>query len=319
MKKITFLFSLIFCANSLFAQFSVIQDGQGETSFQLFQSNTIAINAEKTSIGFSIRPKKMLNEIGAKYWIITSSANAKKGTSNLFKGGEFQFSGEFGANLIFDKTDYGTRDNPGSGNLIYQFLGGEILYSRHNVFDSTKVFEDQIYDQTNLGFRINYGWNFQNIKLEKSILRYLGEFTSGISASFGIKDNTDILDQVEIITSSQMFVNGISTRSVSSTSDVYELNSLETNLLFSRINFDFGKHLFNQRIFANFHLTYAIDEGFAPVLNTAIGIFATQKGAPLEAIVGIQLQASDWSNNRNLEKDRWERSSIVLTAGFPFN
>jgi hypothetical protein len=318
MKKILSLIIIVLSVNSVFAQFSVIQDGEGETSFQLFESNTIAINAEKTSIGFSVRPKKITNEKNAKYWTITSSANAKKGTSNLFKGGEFQFSGKLGANIIFDKTDYGTRDNPGSGNLIYQFIGGEFLYSRHNVFDSTKVFDDQIYDQTNIGFRVNYGWNFQNIKIENNILRYLGEFTSGIAASFGIKDNTDILDQVEIITSSQMFSNGSSSRTVSSTSDVYELNSLEDNLLFSRINFDFGKHLFNQRVFANFHLTYAIDEGLSPVLKPAIGIFATQKGAPLEAIVGIQLQTSDWVNNRNSQKDRWERSSIVLTAGFPF-
>jgi hypothetical protein len=319
MKKLLTLSILLTSVNMVTAQFSVIQDGEGETSFLLFQANTVAINTEKTSLGFSVRPQKLLNTKNAKYWTITSSANAKKGTSNIFKGGEFQFSGKLGANIIFDKTDYGRTGDPGNGNLIYHFLGGELLYSRHNVFDSTKVFDEQIYDQGNVGFRVNYGWNFQNIRIENNVFRFLGDFTSGISGSFGLKDNTDEIDQVQLITTSQMLVNGSTTRTVSNTSDVYELNSLSTNLLFSRINFDFGKHFFEQRFFANLHLTYAIDEGLKPALNPSFGVFIIRKGAPLEAVIGIQLQTTDLANNRNSEKDRWERSSIVLTAGFPFN
>ncbi|NQY29954.1 MAG: hypothetical protein HRT69_10845 [Flavobacteriaceae bacterium] len=319
MKKVLFIITIILFSNSLHAQFNVIQDGEGETSFQLFQANTITINTEKTSLGFSIRPQELTNKVGAKYWTITASANAKKGTSNIFKGSKFQFSGRLGANIIFDKTNYGDRDNPGNGNLIYHFLGSEFLYSRNNVFDATKDFDNQIFDKTNIGLRINYGWNFQNVRFENNFLNYLGDFTTGISGSMGIKDNTDIINQVEITTSFQSYNNGSITRNVSETSDVYEITSLISNQKFSRINFDFGKHLFNQRLFINLHMTYAIDEYLKPVLNPAFGLFVIQKGAPLEAIVGIQIQTSDWSNNRHSEKDRWERSGVVLTAGFPFN
>jgi hypothetical protein len=319
MKKLLFIIITILFTNSLNAQFNVIQDGEGETSFQLFQANTIALNTEKTSLGFSIRPQELLNEKGAKYWTITASANAKKGTSNLFKGGKFQFSGKLGANIIFDKTNYGDRDNPDNGNLIYHYVGSELLYSRNNVFDSTKDFDNQIFDKTNIGFRINYGWNFQNVRFENNFLNFLGDFTAGISGSTGIKDNTDIINQVEIITSSQSFNNGSTIRTVSETSDVYESTSLISNQNFSRVNFDFGKHFFNQRLFANLHITYAMDESSKSVLNPAFGLFVMQKGAPLEAIIGIQIQTSDWSNNRNSKKDRWERSGIFLTAGFPFN
>ncbi len=319
MKKIIFLLVIFFITKSVHAQFNVIQDGEGETSFQLFQSNTITLNTEKTSLGFSITPKEITNEKDAKYWTFTASANAKKGTSNLFKGGEFQFSGKLGANLIFDKTDYGNRDNPGDGNLIYFFLGAELLYSRNNVFDSNREFKNQLFDKTNIGLRINYGWNFQNVALKNNYFKFLGEFTSGISVSLGVKDNTDILSQSEIITSTETITNGTTIRTISTTNDVYESDKLISNQKFSRLNFDFGKHFFNKRLFANAHLTYAIDETLKPVLNPSFGIFVIQKGAPLEAIFGIQIQTFDWSNSRVSKKDRWERSSIVLTAGFPFN
>lgn len=317
-KALLFIISGLI-AQSAYCQFSVIQDGEGETSFQLLTANTVAINAEKTSIGFSIRPKKLLNNEKSKYWTITSSANAKKGTSNVFKGGKFQFSGKLGANIIFDKTNYPSRDEIRDVNLIYHFIGFEALYSRHNVFDSTKVFDKQIYDQTNLGFRINYGWNFENVKIDKSILSLLGDFTFGISGSFGIKDNTDIIDQVEIITNTKSFINGSTSRTVSNRTEVYDINAITTNDLFGRLNFDFGKHIFNKRVLANLHLTYAFDERLTPSFNPAFGLFVTQKGAPLEAVVGIQVQTKDWSNNRNSVKDRWERTSIVVIAGFPFN
>lgn len=317
-KKILIIINLIITFYG-YSQFSVIQDGEGETSFQILKANTLLINAEKESIGFSFRPKELQENIKANYWTITLSANAKDGTSNLFKGGEFQFSGKLGGNLIFDVTDYGDRNEIKETNLRYHFLGFEALYSRHNVFDPSKVFDDQIYDQTNLGFRLNYGWNLQNAKYEYPIIKYLGEFTCGISGSFGLKDNTDILDEMEIITSTQTITNGSSIRTISETSQVYIAEDLERNNLFSRINFDFGKYIISKRFFSNLHLTYAFDENYKPSLNPAIGLFVTAKNAPIEAIIGLQAQTKDWSNNRNSEKDRWERTSIVLTAGFPFN
>jgi hypothetical protein len=300
------------------AQFSVIQDGNGETSFQLLTANVIAINAKETSIGFSIRPKELTNTQN-RYWTFTSSANSKKGTSNLFKGGEFQFSGKAGGNIIWDRTRYPKRDEDFDVNFKYHFLGVEGIYSRYNVFDSTRLFADQIFDQTTLGIRINYGWNFLNIKLDNKFLRFLGEFTSGISTSVGLKDNSDLIEQIEIITTTKTIISGNSIRTVSKSEEAYNSLNLKKQTTFGRINFDFGKYFYRKRFFANFHCTYSIDEGVEPIINPAIGIFVTQKGAPLEAIVGLQIQTNDWNNNRNSKKSRWERSAIVLTAGFPFN
>lgn len=319
MKKQLFVIVNLVITFYAHAQFSVIQDGEGETSFQIFTANTLLINAEKESIGFSFSPKEFTNVQKGKYWTITLSANAKDGTSNLFKGGEFQFSGKLGGNLIFDATDYGGRDDVKDVNFVYHFLGFEGLYSRNNLFDASKPFDDQIYEQTNLGFRLNYGLNLQNVKYENTIFNFLGAFTAGISGSFGLKDNTDILDEMEIITSEQTITNGSSIRTVSETSTVYLADEIERNQMFARLNFDFGKYIISKRFFSNLHMTYAFDENYKPSFNPALGLYVTAKGAPIEAIVGLQVQTKDWSNNRNSEKDRWERTSIVLTAGFPFN
>ncbi|OJJ20466.1 hypothetical protein BKI52_18590 [marine bacterium AO1-C] len=314
MKKLTLttlILALIFQCS--YAQFSSIQDGDGETSFQLLKTNIFAFNVTNSAIGFSIKPKSYDPDKQLRYWTINASANSKNGRANLFKSGEFQFSGKLGGFLIFDQSDANT------GNIMYHFVGVEGLYSRHNVFDSTKLFSDQIFIQTNLGFRINYGWNFQNVKFNNPILgSLLGAFTSGISISGGIKDNTDIISSEEVITSARTFTNNTTIRTISSTDNAYDINQITKNDLFARINFDFAKHIFNNRVLLNLHFTYAFDQNFQPVVNPAFGIFITKDGAPLEAVVGLQLQTQDWGNNRGSKKNRWERTAIVLTAGFPF-
>lgn len=323
MKRLFIILVLHFSFYYTYAQFSIIQDGDGETSFLLFQKNAISINANQTSIGFSIRPQKLITNKQAKYWTITSSAKAKEGSGSIFKGGRFQFSGKLGANIIFDKTKYHQNNTTIAviePKYIYHFIGFEVLYSRHNVFDSTLTFDNQIFDQTNVGARLNIGWNLENVTISNPFLeKLLGTFTSGISGSIGIKDNTDIINQDEIITSTQSFIQGTILRTISSTNKAYDKNTLSTHDLFARINVDFAKHLFNHRILANLHLTYAFDQNLQPIVNPALGLFLTPKGAPLEAIVGIQIQTQDWGNNRGSKKNRWERTAIVLTAGFPFD
>lgn len=318
MKNTFIILAVNLITNSVLAQFSVIQNGDGETAFQLFGSNVVAINAEQTAIGFSVQPEKITNN-QRNYWTITSSANAKNGTASVFKGGEFQLSGKIGANIIFDKTKYPEIGSTEEINLVYNFIGLEGIYSRHNIFDATKELKEQLDVQTNLGFRINYGWNFENVKINTSVFEILGEFTSGISGSVGIKDNSDIISQVEIVTTTQTFTEGTTTRTVSSTNDAFDSTDISRSDYFARINFDFGKHLFNKRVLANLHATYAVDENIEPVINPSFGLFITTKGSPLEAIAGIQIQTRDWANTRNSNKNRWERSVIVLTVGFPFN
>lgn len=288
------------------AQFSVIQDGEGETSFQILTSNTIAINAEKTSIGFSIRPKDFTNT-NTNYWTITSSANAKDGISNIFKGGEFQFSGRLSANLLKDRTSYPKPGVLANTTFIFEFLGLEALYSRFNVFDESKAFDRQIYDRTNIGLRLNYGWNF------------IGAVICGISGSIGIKDNTDIVDQVQITTISKSISNGSYIKTVSSVSEAYDVKELDKSAIFGRINFDVGRQVFNNRALVNFHLTSAFDKENNPSFNPALGLFITKNGAPMEAIVGLQIQSNDIFNLRDSPKNTWERTSLVLTFGFPFN
>ena len=66
-------------------------------------------------------------------------------------------------------------------------------------------------------------------------------------------------------------------------------------------------------------MTYAIDKGLKPSFNPAFGFYILGQGAPLDAVAGIQIQTQDWINARESKKNRWERTTFVLTAGFPFN
>lgn len=301
MKNLHLLFVLLLC-NYAFAQTNVIQDGDGETSLQA-SGNIITINTSDASIGFMLSPFEITNQ-SKNIWNITGSLKSKEGTSKVFSKGKLNFQGKLGFQFV-------TVSDTTNDNIRHWFLGAEALYSRLNVFDSLKDFESQIDVENNLGFRVNGGWN--SLFSEKA-------YSFGIALSGGIKDNSDEFDPNNIITTSNSFVEGNQVRTVSTTESAYDIYQLEKNNLFGKINMDIGRYLgSNNRLFANLHINYSFQENVKPKLNPAVGLFYTEKGAPLEAVVGIQLQNEDWSNTSNSDSSRWERTSIVITAGFPFN
>ncbi|MEQ9403921.1 MAG: hypothetical protein RIM99_10065 [Cyclobacteriaceae bacterium] len=306
--------------NLSYAQISVIQDGDGETSIQILTINQIVFNAADEAISFTISPSIFSNQ-NRGYWLIQSTANANKGSSSIFNKGEFNYSGKAGFNYVYDHSNYPGPGSTTSPNLKYSFIGLDIIYSRHSVLDTVQVFKDQLTDDTNLGVQLKFGYNWQNRIIDLPVLRWLGELSIGLSGSVGAKDNTGIIDAVEVTTIDTTWVNGTKSRSIGSTKDVYLLHELDDNITFSRWNFDIGKRFFNQRLLLNLHGTFATDEGKSVVFNPAIGLFLLEDGAPLEAVVGLQLQYKDWSGNRiepGTTSTRWDRSAIVLTAGFPF-
>jgi hypothetical protein len=300
---LTLLFSSF--AYASFAQFSAIQNAAGESSYQLFTSNTIAVNASNASVGFSIKPRLLSNDKRI-LWNITGSTAARDGISPLFKGGSMQFNGRLGANIIRDITYYPKATDPPRATLKYVFAGAEVIYDHFNVYDSTKAIDDRVYDRSSTGFRVNLGINV------------LAKVIFGASVSAGMKSNTDLLEQLTVSTVSSVVANGPGLQSVSTSDDAYDKRDLTVNKAFGRVNVDLAKQLFNTRLLVNLHFSGAYDENYKPEFNPALGVFLTCNGAPLEALVGIQLQTKDWFNNRSSEKSRWERSALVLTAGFPF-
>ncbi|TRX31200.1 hypothetical protein FNW52_18980 [Flavobacterium sp. ZT3R18] len=303
MKKLNLLTALFFCSYT-FSQTNIIQDGDGETSLQT-SGNLITFNTAKTSIGFMLSPFEITN-MSKQIWSITGSLGSKEGTSKIFSKGKLNFEGKLGFQFVTVSDTAG-----GEKGIKHWFFGAETLYSRLNAFDSLKKFEDQIYVQNNLGFRVNGGWNRQSTKKRYSF---------GIAISGGLKDNSDELDPNDIITSSSSFSEGNQIRTLSTTESAYDITELEKNNLFGKINMDFGRYLgSNKRLFANLHINYSFQENVKPKLNPAIGLFYTEKGAPLEAIVGMQLQTEDWGNTQNLKLNKWERTGIIITAGFPFD
>ena len=85
MKKTISILVVVLLTLKLNAQSSVLQDGAGETSFQLFTSSTLSLNFKESSIGFSINPEssKIDNNENYNYGIIKRVGNSKDGTSNI--------------------------------------------------------------------------------------------------------------------------------------------------------------------------------------------------------------------------------------------
>lgn len=303
MKNLIIVSSLFFGC-SLFGQTNIIQDGDGETSLQTI-GNLITFNTADASIGFNFSPSEITNK-DKFIWSISGSLGSKEGTTKIFSKGKLNFDGKLGMQII-------TVADPTNGErgIKHWFFGTELLYTRINVFDSLKVFEEQVYVKNNLGFRVNGGWNKQSTKKR---------FSYGVALSGGLKDNSDEFDPNDIITTISTITEDNQIRTLSSTESAYDITKLEKNKLFGKVNMDIGNYIGStKRLFANFHINYAFQQNVKPSFNPAIGLFYTEDGAPLEAVVGVQLQTKDWSNTHDSEYSRWERTSLIITAGFPFN
>lgn len=304
MKKII-LIVFAFCSTALQAQTSVMQDGNGETSFQTTK-NLIAINAANSSILFSVTPASA----GNLDFNFTGAFEAKEGTTKLFSSGKLQFNGKAGIQFVKHNKIQGPNDT--TGKKVTRFFGGfEVLYSKINVYDSTRVFDSQISNQNNIGFKINGGY------LSYDDLPW--GFVFGGTLSGGIHDNSDNLEQSEIITASTVQTEGTQTRMHATTEDVYVSGQIKRSNKFGRINADLGHHFLDKRFFVNLHCTYAVEQDIKPKTNAALGLFVLQKAAPMEAVVGIQIQSNDLFDTANTGFAIDKRTSLVLTVGFPFD
>ncbi len=304
MKTLSILIIIIMSNNYAFSQASVIQDGDGETSYQIDRS-LFTLNATNTAVGFSIG--SLLNNHDLNF---NGSFEAKNGTAKIFDDGKLSFSGKVGATFIYNDSAPRGRGEAGPVSIKHWYFTGEILHSKLNIYDSLKSFKEQVYIEKTLGFKLTIGRNWIN--------SFWG-VTAGMSISGGIKDNSDKLEQSEIITSTFTQSEGIMTRTHSTTENVYTFKEFQSDKKFSSLNFDIGDHIWNGRLFPNFHLNYSIMEDFKPILDTSIGLFYMENGAPLEAIAGVQLQLSDVNNTLKSDLNTWERASLVLTIGFPFD
>ena len=304
MKK-SYLLLMILAYSWVYSQTNTIQDSNGETSLQTV-TNLITLNLTEAKMAFSFSPLERTNQ-NKVLWNITGALGSKEGITSVFEKRKLNLNGKLGVQFITVADTFN-----GENGIKHWFFGAEVLYSKCKVFDSIKEFTKQVYTKNSLGLRINLGWNKQFSRKA---------FSYGIALAAGIKDNSDVLEPLEVVTSSNhQLTNGEETRVLSSTQNAYDSKVFQQNRLFSNINFDFGKYLdANQRFFTNLHFNYAFLQNSKPVLNPALGLFYTQPHAPLEAVLGFQLQIEDWSNTQNSKDTRWDRAALVITAGFPFN
>jgi hypothetical protein len=288
------------------AQTSVIQDGDGETAYTTGAS-IITLNAAKSELSFSVTAKDDV----IRHWNLTGSFEAKEGTAKLFSENKLQFNGSLGFQYFRNCTKEPDRDDIGDISIEHFNYGVKALYSKISVYDATAAYEDQIFGQSNFGFKANVGYVW--------IKSILGEWSLGLSLSGGIKDNTDALDQDEIITVYDEQVNGTDTRVHAKTEDVYLAGLINRNGAFGNLNVDFGHHFLKSRYYGNIHFNYKAYDEVKPMLSSAIGLFFMKNGAPLEAIAGIQLQTKDLGDTSGAGLNLLEKTSLVLTVGFPFD
>lgn len=318
MKTVIYLI-LFLISVSFYGQSTILQDGSGETSLQLMSGNAVFVNLSNELIGFTIQPKKYSNENPLRY-NFTLAAKSKENISQLVSGGKPQFKGKMAVNTIWDHTEYGSRNNMNEiSAFLYQFFTLEGSYSRYTVFDDRRTFDNQIYGDKNFGIRMNYGWNLINYVGASDFAKKNGGFSFGAAGSVGYGDNTGELDKLHIITSSKIISNGTMERLVSNEKEVYDASEISKNHKYARINADVGMYFLKSRFFANLHFNSSFDDHLKPSYNPAFGIFLTGEGAPLEALVGIQVQSNDFFNSRFPNKSRSEKTDLVLTVGFPFD
>ncbi len=304
---------LLFSLN-VSAQFSILQNGEGESSLIVFGGNEISVNTKSNTIALSVSPKKISNN--KKYSFIANAAfNTKDNLTYLLKNNTTQLGGKLGGLLTINHSEF----NEDNSFFIYQYIGLVANLNQNNLIDTTALFDKQLTNDYGYGIRLNYGWNLLNVKFDHSILKLLGEFTSGLSFSIGSTDNRNRLESIEIQTLIKSFNNGAITRNIVKSQNAIYKQDFKKQQCFATLNFDFAKYICKSRLLANLHLNYSIYEDDKPMFNPALGIFLMAERAPLEAILGIQFQTTDWFNGNNSSKSKIERSAIVLTVGFPFN
>lgn len=302
MKKIiSTIASALILIMSAEAQISVLQDAAGETSIQT-TNNQFVLNAQETSVSLAFGPQNYQHD-DRLYWKINASVNGKKKAAAVLKSGDFKLNGSLGVTFIgelLNGSDYAT-----------WVAGYSMELSRFKLYDRLEEFDDQIYNDSNLGHKVFVGANFESMPFFNMI--------GGISFSGGWRDNTSTFDPLQIETINRITYNADSSQILSvnkSTDDAYDVSAFKPNQQFARINIDLGNDILNNRILLMSHFRFAFDESRRPTFNPGFGIYLARDGAPLEAVAGIQIQTNDWLNNRGSEDSRWERTSINIVAGF---
>jgi len=93
--------------------------------------------------------------------------------------------------------------------------------------------------------------------------------------------------------------------------------NLKKDAAYFNFNLDAGPQLFKQFLLLA-HFRWSLQEGRKPQWNPAMGLYFTKKGAPLDAVAGLQVQTLDYFNTAGSTKSRQDRTVLNLVAGFSF-
>lgn len=301
------------------AQTTVIQDTKGESALDLGTRGVVAVNAKDESISFSWSKsladstkldrngnQRALNNLS--YVGISVQGKGKNGIFNALKEGDFQYDGSIGPFFTYSRL-------PGK-DWKYGYLqvnvAASYIFSQLKLFDTTLAYTGQVFNKNESGYKlsINANWYPESRKLP---------FIVGVALNGGQKNNAaelvsaDVADYsliVDPVTNKQRLVaeNKVS---------AYSTASYRGNLAYFNFNVDFGPQLFKQFLLLG-HSRWSVQAERKPQWNPAVGLYVTKKGAPLEAVAGIQVQILDYFNTAALLKSRQERTVVNLVAGFTF-
>lgn len=309
MKKIVpLLLSLLLLGSKTFSQVSVLQDATGETSLQTTEGNQFIINAQKTSFSLTLEPKEY-DATDQWRWRVNSTVSSKNNIKNVLKKGNFLLDGDLSwvsINFLKEKGEVkGDR-------YIYQIVGGSL--SRFKVYNSDLEFGKRIANEQFFSPYLALGYNHESANLA-------GKFDLlGISIKAGLKDNTDLVNPIDVTTNSNISYNIDSTQQqvISVTQEAYNINTYKKDLKYLRLNIDYGfRGNGNGRFIPMLHLRALADETTKPSYNIGGGYYITKEDAPLEATAGLQLFINDITKNRS-NNEIGDRIIFNIVAGFNF-
>jgi len=297
------------------AQTTVIQDTRGESALDMGIKGVVAVNAKDESLSFSW--SKLLLDTTAEnrsrlthlsYIGISVQGKGKSGISSVLKDGDFQYDGSLGGFYTYSMLP---TDNSNLGYIQLNFAAS-YLFSQFKLYDGSAAYADQVYSKNQSGYKlsVNGNWQPESTKIP---------FVLGLTFNGGQKNNTADLTAADIsdYTLSTDPLTGKQRIVEQDKKSAYNLSEFRKDVAYFNFNLDAGPQLFKQFLLLA-HSRWSAQEGRKPQWNPAMGLYFTKKGAPLEAVAGLQVQTLDYFNTAGSTKSRQDRTVLNLVAGFSF-
>ncbi|MDW3210313.1 MAG: hypothetical protein R8N23_10625 [Reichenbachiella sp.] len=297
MKRSYLISLLTVVSHTLLAQYNVMQDGEGKSSFPVFENNTLNVNAQEKKIAFSITFPEMLPDSVWNFGALSLSLKGKDKSFPIVKNGIFNFEG----NLTYAHTWYLNQQAKSAFYVV-----GNLGVSRLQTYDSTQISGEQIETQSPLNSYVQVGF------IDDALTSFeKGGLIFGFGFRLGWSDNVSGLTSYEFFTP---IANGQQIITPDAKT-VYLAQEYAENIFNTSTMLDIGLNT-NGRINPMLHVRHNTLEEGDNKTNLGIGFYLSEKDAPLNAVFGIQGFINDLNDNAEKDTSAWERTTINLVAGF---